>query len=71
MTINEHIIANDILREVSALLATQTAKGLAKYGTTVNPNDYTTIEWINHAIEEQMDNIVYLTVLKRKLEESK
>ncbi|MEK5331995.1 hypothetical protein [Lysinibacillus sp. FSL W8-0992] len=69
MTIEDEILANPVLREVQSLLENQTAKGLAKYGTTVNPLDYTTIEWIDHAIQESMDKIVYLTVLKQKLEE--
>ena len=68
MTIDEHIIANDVLREVNSLLENQTAKGLAKYKTTVNPDDYTVEEWIRHAQEELIDTLVYLTVLRQKLE---
>lgn len=69
MTIDDQILANPVLREVNELLQNQTAKGLAKYGTTVNPMDYTAIEWIEHARQELMDELVYLTVLKQKLEE--
>ena len=69
MTIEDQILANPVLREVRDLLENQTAKGLAKYGKTVNPMDYTTIEWIEHARQELMDELVYLTVLKQKLEE--
>lgn len=43
------------------------AIGYNKYGTTMDRNDITVIEWINHAIEEQMDNILYLTKLKKEL----
>ena len=68
MSIEDEILANPV-REIQNSLELQTAKGLAKYGTTVNPMDYTTIEWIEHAIQESMDKIVYLTVLKQKLEE--
>lgn len=69
MTIEDQILANPVLREVNELLQNQTAKGIAKYGTTVKPMDYTTIEWIEHARQELMDELVYLTVLKQKLEE--
>lgn len=69
MTIDEHIIANDVLREVSSLLENQTAKGLAKYKTTVNAADYSLEGWINHAQEEIIDLLVYLTVIKRKYRE--
>lgn len=44
MTIEDQILANLVLREVNELLQNQTAKGIAKYGTTVNPMDHTTIE---------------------------
>lgn len=70
MTISDEIIANPIIRNVQALLENQTAKGLAKYGTTVNPNDYSVEEWIQHASEEIIDFLVYLQVLKVKLNES-
>lgn len=69
MTIEDQILANPVLREVNELLQNQTAKGLAKYGKTVNPMDYTTIEWIEHVRQELMDELVYLTVLKQKMEE--
>ncbi|MEK4173351.1 hypothetical protein MHI22_18080 [Lysinibacillus sp. FSL L8-0312] len=69
MTIEDQILANPVLREVNELLQNQTAKGIAKYGTTVNPMDYTTIEWIEHARQELIDELVYLTVLKQKMEE--
>ena len=71
MNIDEHIIANDVLREVSSLLENQTVKGLAKYGTTVNADDYSVEEWIKHAQEECIDLLVYLTVIRQKLEVSK
>lgn len=41
--------------------------GLKKYGFTMDRNDLTIIDWINHAIEEQMDNILYLTKIKNEL----
>lgn len=69
MTIDDEILANPVLREVNELLQNQTAKGLAKYGTTVNPMDYTTIEWLKHFREEMIDGAVYATIVIQKLEE--
>lgn len=69
MTIDDEILANPVLREVNELLQNQTAKGLAKYGKTVNPMDYTTIEWLKHYREEMIDGAVYATVVIKKLEE--
>ena len=66
-----HINKNDILTQVLDKLITQTNKGVDKYGETVNTDSYETIEWIDHAIEESIDHIVYLTVLKQKIVEGK
>lgn len=70
MTINK-INKNAILTQVLDKLISQTNKGVEKYGETVNPDDYSTVEWIDHAIEESIDYIVYLTVLKQKIVEGK
>lgn len=68
MTTEEHILGNPVLRAVQDVLDNQVAKGYAKYGTTVKPQDYTTQQWINHASEEAMDFVVYLQTLAMKLD---
>ena len=40
--------------------------GIEKYGTTLDRNDLTTLEWIEHAKQEAMDFILYLEKLKRE-----
>lgn len=67
----KHINKNAILAQVLDKLISQTNKGVEKYGNTVNPDEYSTIEWIDHAIEESIDHVVYLTVLKQKIVEGK
>lgn len=67
---NDHISTNAILSDVLEKFVTQTEKGVRKYGKTVDPADYSTIQWIDHAIEESIDHIVYLTTLKRKIAEA-
>lgn len=69
MTTEDLIIANPVLRAVQDVLDNQVAKGHAKYGTTVNPADYTTQQWINHASEEAMDFVVYLQTLATKMDD--
>ena len=69
MTTEEHILANPVLRAVQDVLDNQVAKGYAKYGTTVKPQDYTTKQWINHASEEAMDFVVYLQTLATKMDD--
>jgi hypothetical protein len=43
------------------------AQGKEKYGHTLDRNDLSTLEWINHAQEELMDGILYLEKLKKTL----
>jgi hypothetical protein len=38
--------------------------GIEKYGVTLEREDLTTLEWINHAQEEAMDFCLYLERLK-------
>ncbi len=68
MTIDEEIIANDILREVSNLLELQTVKGIAKYGHTVEPDSLSVLQWHKHHREELLDSLVYTTIIINKLE---
>lgn len=35
-------------------------KGLAKYGTTVADNQLSLREWLQHALEESLDQAIYL-----------
>lgn len=67
--INEEIDKNPILTEVQQLLITQTSKGLEKYGRTVQTDDYSLVEWIDHTLQEKVDEIVYLVTTKHKIME--
>jgi len=39
--------------------------GRKKYGTDLDRTDLTTAEWIQHAIEEHMDAILYLEKIRQ------
>ena len=39
--------------------------GQKKYGTTLDRQDLSTLDWIQHAQEELMDGILYLEKLKQ------
>jgi hypothetical protein len=41
--------------------------GQQKYGTTLDRNDLSVLDWINHAQEEHMDAILYLEKLKTEI----
>ena len=45
---------------VCAEIASRQQKGLAKYGTTVADNQLSLREWLQHALEESLDQAVYL-----------
>jgi hypothetical protein len=45
--------------------------GIAKYGTTLERNDLTPVEWLNHLQEELMDATLYIQKLKSELPEGK
>lgn len=56
-----------IVQQVIKKFEQRSEVGIRKYGTTLEENNLNIEEWINHAIEEQMDNILYLTKLKNEL----
>lgn len=43
--------------------------GFKKYSNTLDRKDLTPTQWIDHALEEHMDAILYLTKLKQELED--
>jgi hypothetical protein len=47
-------------------IAARQAKGLAKYGVTVENNPLNLKQWLQHAYEETLDQAIYL---KRAIEE--
>jgi len=42
--------------------------GQQKYGTTLDRDDLSILQWIQHAQEELMDGILYLEKLKTQVE---
>lgn len=49
------------------LLRQRDAKGLVKYGVSLDRTDLTQEQWIQHTIEELLDAAAYLEGLKRTL----
>jgi hypothetical protein len=56
-----------IVQQVISKFEQRSELGIKKYGTTLEENNLSIEEWINHSIEEQMDNILYLTKLREEL----
>jgi len=45
----------------------QIEKGMEKYGTPLNPDDWTNEQLLNHAVQENVDQMHYMTSLYEKL----
>jgi len=68
---NSETSGDTVVDEIREKFLERSKVGQAKYGTNLDRKDLSTIEWLNHAIEEQMDSILYLTKLKRELSNKK
>lgn len=64
---NKEQVVDSIVEAVISKIRTRSEIGIAKYGITLDRKDYSTIDWIDAAIEEQMDNILYLTRFKQDI----
>ena len=60
----ENEIQDSIVNSVVNRFKERSEVGIAKYGTTMDRNDLSTLEWISHAQEEAMDFCLYLEKLK-------
>jgi hypothetical protein len=58
-----------ITEAVVAQIRTRAEKGKSKYGTTMERDDLTLMEWLQHLQEELMDAAVYVEKLKGEIGE--
>jgi hypothetical protein len=58
-----------ITEAVVAQLRTRAEKGKSKYGTTMERDDLTLMQWLQHLQEELMDAAVYVEKLKGEIVE--
>ena len=63
----EEVKPDPIVESVVNQLRDRSVVGIRKYGTTLNDNNISTLEWIEHAKQEAMDFILYLERLKKDL----
>ena len=56
--------SDSIVRSVIQSFVQRAKIGKEKYNTTLDRNDLTLLEWIQHAQEEHMDGILYLEKIK-------
>lgn len=58
-----------IVKQVIEKFSTRSSVGIQKYGTTLDENKATLIEWLTHLQEELMDATLYIQKLKSDLDE--
>lgn len=65
---NELLLTKDsIVNTIISKFVERSNLGFQKYGTTLDRNDLTIVEWTNHMQEELMDAILYLEKLKTEI----
>jgi hypothetical protein len=64
---NETYIKDSIVESVINQFKQRSEVGIKKYNTTLDRNDLSTLEWIEHAKQEAMDFILYLEKLKSEV----
>jgi hypothetical protein len=57
-----------IVEDVIAKYRQRSEVGISKYGTTLDENKATLIEWLTHLQEELMDATLYIEKLKSDLD---
>ena len=56
-----------IVQEIKDKFEQRSQLGIKKYGTTLERDDLSAEEWVNHLQEELMDAILYLQRLKHDI----
>jgi hypothetical protein len=60
-------VDDSIVTAVMEKFAARSVLGQKKYGVTLDRNDLSFLEWIQHSQEELMDAILYLEKMKKVL----
>ena len=61
------MVDDKIVNEVIQNFEKRSIIGYLKYGTTLERNDLTYEQWVNHLQEELMDAVLYLQKIKHEL----
>ena len=56
-----------VVYRIASLLRSRSETGIRKYGTTLDRTDLEVKQWIDHAIEECLDQALYLQKIKDTL----
>ena len=58
---------DSVVYRIAHLLKNRSESGIRKYGTTLDRTDLEVKQWIDHAIEECLDQALYLQRIKDSL----
>ena len=64
--VNTEGLQDKVVETVIQSYKKRSAIGIAKYGKTMEREDLSTLEWLQHFQEEMMDATLYVESLKRK-----
>ena len=70
-TFNNSYCSDSIVNNVINAFIGRSNVGLQKYGTTLDRDDLSVLDWIQHAQEEHMDAILYLEKLKTEIKKGR
>ena len=62
---------DSVVKEVMEKFADRAQTGYAKYNATMDRGDLSIDEWLQHAQEEVMDFILYITKIRKELASKK
>lgn len=57
---------DNVVRDVIKRFNARSLSGIEKYKTTLERNDLSTLEWLQHLQDELMDAVLYLERLKQE-----
>jgi tRNA A37 threonylcarbamoyladenosine biosynthesis protein TsaE len=64
-------MTDKIVEKVVKLFRKRSKRGIEKYGVTLEQNDLSNVEWLQHLQEELMDAALYVERLKESIDESR
>ncbi len=67
----DRFFVDSVVEEVRQKFADRAAKGYKKYNATMDRGDLSIDQWLEHAQEEAMDFILYITKIRRELSAKK
>lgn len=66
---HDDIPKDPIVEAVVEKYQKRSTEGMIKYGVTMERKDLSTLDWLNHLMEELMDATLYLERMKRDLQD--